>query len=475
VIGSLLASISGVSAARAATVGTQVTRDPVRAAPSVSLGGTLYFVADDGVHGSELWKSDGTSVGTVILKDIRPGPVGSNPGALTVVGGVLFFRANDGAHGAGLWKSDGTTAGTILVKDIEPASRGSHPVNLVGAAGELFFRVVSRDRFWELWKSDGTAVGTVMLRRFPGRSYESARLLAGVGSLLFFRARSNDVGSELWRSDGSRTGTVLVKDIWPGHGDSFPGIRDSYASWGSDLYFNAWTASHGEELWRSDGTESGTYMLKDVLPGPFGSDPGFFMASGGALFFAAGDAGFGQLWRTDGTRAGTILVKDVVPGAVGLGIDGLADAGGTLFIGVDYESHGELWQSDGTTAGTSSVKSYPAGRWAGPTSLTGVGGTPFFFASGMGHGEELWRSDGTDAGTILVKDINPGRGSSVLEGVGEHLIADGAGTAFFAADDGTQGVELWKSDGTAAGTVLVRDVSPGSASSSPEDLVYIPA
>jgi trimeric autotransporter adhesin len=85
------------------------------------VNGTLYFAANDGKHGEELWKSDGTA--TVMVKDIDPGPTGSNLFGLTNVDGTLFFAADDGTHGDELWKSDGTAAGTVMVKDIDPGSK----------------------------------------------------------------------------------------------------------------------------------------------------------------------------------------------------------------------------------------------------------------------------------------------------------------------------------------------------------------
>ena len=94
------------------------------------VNGTLYFTANDGAHGIELWKSDGTAAGTVMVKDIGHGSTDS-PTSLTNVNGTLYFAADDGVHGAELWKSDGTAAGTVMVEDIDPGNFlfnfGSHP------------------------------------------------------------------------------------------------------------------------------------------------------------------------------------------------------------------------------------------------------------------------------------------------------------------------------------------------------------
>src|SRR5262249_56515306 len=115
------------------------------------VNGTLFFTANDGVNGTELWKSDGTAAGTVLVKDIRPGnspygfPLSSSPRNLTAVGDELFFSANDGISGLELWKSDGTATGTVLVKDIRPGSSsygyayGSNPQHLTAVDGQVCF------------------------------------------------------------------------------------------------------------------------------------------------------------------------------------------------------------------------------------------------------------------------------------------------------------------------------------------------
>src|SRR5262245_24933185 len=131
----------------------------------VNVNGTLFFSADGGPQGRELWKSDGTAAGTVLVKDIVPGGTGSNPYQLTAAGGTLFFTADDGVHGRELWKSDGTAAGTVLVKDINPGAEGSFLVNLTVVNGTLFFGIINlASSSAAIWKVDGTEAGAVLVK-----------------------------------------------------------------------------------------------------------------------------------------------------------------------------------------------------------------------------------------------------------------------------------------------------------------------
>jgi ELWxxDGT repeat protein len=183
---------------------------------------TVYFAADDGLHGNELWKSSGSLTDTLLVMDIYTGTTGSNPVNLINVQGVLFFVANDGIHGSELWRSDGTVTGTHMVKDIYTGTIGSDPRELMSAEDTLFF--VADDgvhgqstygfRGYTVWRSDGTPEGTVMVGGF--RYYETPYYLTEVKGTLFFNS-DGPYGSESYKSNGTPGSVVLVKDIRPGY------------------------------------------------------------------------------------------------------------------------------------------------------------------------------------------------------------------------------------------------------------------
>jgi ELWxxDGT repeat protein len=282
-----------------------------------NVNGTLFFSAADGTTGGELWKSDGTAAGTVMVKDITPGPAGFSPGELANVNGTLFFRASDGATGAELWKSDGTAAGTVLVKDIRPGSDGSLPNHLVNVNGTLFFAANDGSNGFELWKSNGTAAGTVMVKQIDPAgdgSGSSIAPLAVVGATLYISVNDGTHGIELWRSDGTAAGTVLVKDINPGAGNTaFPSV----AAVGGTLYFTAYDGASPTRLWRSDGTTTGTVLVTNLAASSLAN-------VNGTLLFAASDAMHGQeLWRlVDDASPAPSLALSGFPATVTAGVAG---------------------------------------------------------------------------------------------------------------------------------------------------------
>lgn len=434
--------------------------------------------------------------GVIRVKDIAPGPASSNPGAASpvtpgcciAVGDSVFFGADGTEFGSPrreLWRSDGTVAGTHLVKAISRGPLITAPAWLTAVGDTLLFVAFDSATGRELWRSDGTEDGTMLVKDIrPGIDPESGRggtllpysseahSLVRVGDRLLFVANDGVHGPELWRSDGAEAGTTLVKDIRPGAESS--GIEPRFdiremLAVGDWLYFVADDGVHGRELWRSDGTEDGTVQVSDINPGSGSSSPRWLATFGDDLYFVADDGARGfELWRTDGTEAGTALAADLRPGAESASPAYLTALGEALFLTADDGVHGrELWRTDGTAQGSALVRDIDPGRFGFPVELTVAAGTLFFLVDDGVHGYELWRTDGTAAGTVLVKDIRPGRSPGVsvagpLTAIGDQL--------YLTADDGVHGSELWRSDGTEAGTVQVADINRGDGGSHPTRL-----
>ncbi|MGQ9892619.1 MAG: ELWxxDGT repeat protein, partial [Roseiflexus sp.] len=419
--------------------------------------GMFFFVADDGVHGLELWRSDGTPEGTQLVKDIRLGPGNSEISEFQVVGNTLFFVADDGVHGRELWRSDGTPSGTTLVRDIRAGSQGSFTIyrrgGLTDVANTLFFVADDGVHGFELWRSDGTPDGTAMVRDLrpgPESAFTHNGTFAVMNDTLYFIASSGEVTDGLWRSDGTDEGTYLLRDVGA---DSMSTLLVN-----DDTLFVA----TGNALWKSDGTPQGTVMVRDRLC--FGSSPTQFAFMNGVLFFVGGEQRgewlMGcdtELMRSDGTPEGTFMVKDIDPSNGGLGyFSHLTVVSDTLFFSADDGIHGrELWKSDGTTAGTVMVRDIDEGPGYAlyPTPFVVLNETLFFIAEDDTHGRELWKSDGTAAGTVMVRDINDGwRDSLSVAADLTHLH-----TMIFFNVDEAYGVDntfgFWRSDGTEEGTV----------------------
>lgn len=414
-----------------------------------ALGATVLFAADDGSHGVELWKSDGTLSGTALVKDINPGsttsggivtPNSSNPTDLVTMGGTVYFAANDGADGTQLWRSDGTAAGTTMVTSLNASGGGLNPSDLLAVNGELYFTADDGTDGMQIWKTDGTTAGVTMVTNLkPTTGAANPANLTDVGGTIYFTSNAGASGSQLYSTDGTSTGTQQVTSVVSGGvGLSPTNLTDVNGT----LFFVGYDSTHGSELWKSDGT-SGTVGVADINPGAAGSNPSSLTNVGGTLYFAADDGTHGvQLWKSDGTPDGTVMVKDINTTAAGASAypASLVAADGLLYFRANDGVHGsQLWQTDGTANGTVMVATInPTLAGATPDNLVVGNGYVFFTANDGTHGYELWQSDGTSAGTTLVTDIFPGANSSNptnLTVVGQTL--------FLAANDGTHGNELW--------------------------------
>ncbi|MFY0563568.1 ELWxxDGT repeat protein [Archangium lansingense] len=451
----------------------------------VAVGNTVYFSNESASTGSELWKSDGTVGGTVLVKDVLPGPDGSAPYTFGELEGSLFFTSRGGTQRRELWKTDGTPTGTVRLFTV-PEGEDSSEVSITEWArvGGTFFFSAQFIGNKELWKTDGTPAGTARVKDIaPGDIGSFPDNLTVLGSTLYFSASASGSNpTDLWKSDGTVEGTVLVKDVKPGSGSSQP---VQAAALGNRLFFWADDGTHGLELWTSDGTGAGTVLFKEFAPGSASGlgEPEWrrplMAVLDGVLYFGARDTAHGlELWKTDGTVEGTVLVKDVNPGSSD-SLSRMTVVGGRLYLSQYDEAHGlEPWVSDGTEAGTVRLADVAPGEASGsPLGFTRVGDTVLFQARDTAHGAELWKTDGTPAGTALLADVWPGPDSALRydSRTGEVALwgVEELGLAFFMGADSSSGQELWVTDGTAAGTRQVEDLVPGEGSSVPSNLVYL--
>ncbi len=397
------------------------------------LGQSVLFSATDGAHGRELWVTDGTSLGTHLVRDIRPGSGGSAPRSLTRVGKQLYFSANDGSHGRELWVSDGTSKGTRLVKDLTTGTQGSGELQIVGLGGSAYF---SR-QYQDLWRTNGTAATTRIVRMFKDIDLGGSAVMR---SKLYFSA-----DGALLKTDGTGSGTRRISPKWL----DVAGLTrfGRHLFWAGAIYplAAASTVDTGPglfppSLWWTDGTRSGTGKIGAINA----TEP--FAVLGGAVYFDGWTNGSGvRLYRSDGTRAGTgKIVPRVAP------LPEMQKHVGSLWTTTSSRSlpwRDELWVSDATAAGTFLVRGGTAGWFTSDDTLESIGlDGRLWFAAGPGEDDgtewklldhELWSSDGTTAGTIEAVDINPTGSSDPRDFVklGDALL--------FGANDGEHGRELW--------------------------------
>lgn len=346
------------------------------------LDGMIYFGTNDG-----LWKSDGTSSGTKMVKGLN------RVGEFNNMNGTLYFGADDGTDGVELWKSDGTSAGTVMVKDINP-SGDTNPYELTNMNGTLYFATYP---LGELWSSDGTSTGTKRVKDINPSGNSSPSELTNINGTLYFTANDGVNGNELWKSDGTEIGTIIVKDINPS------GSSDSreLTNINGTLYFHTYNETDGNELWKSDGNSSTTVIIKDINPGNSGSWPYNLTNINGTLYFNADNGTDGkELWKSDGNSSTTVPVR-LLFGDVISDPHYLKNANGTLYFFNGTETNATLWKRDGTGINTlkDSFQISFANSYYRERSEKTINNKLYFLNK---NNTELWKSNGTEAGTVKI-------------------------------------------------------------------------
>lgn len=229
----------------------------------IEFNNRIFFTADDGVHGRELWSSSGIGSGTNLLLDIQSGSTSSEPGVLVSTGPALFFTADDGIHGREVWRTNGYTSGTVLAADINPGSASSSPDDLTmvhvdriactaddGVHGEELYLIGSQ--------------GATLFDLNPGAASSAPRRLHWTSRMLLFAADDGQAGSEPWYADWVDFGQVaMLRDVAPGPQSSDP---SSFSSFGNHGFFAADDQGrYGREPWVVD-VEAGSQRVGPACP-----------------------------------------------------------------------------------------------------------------------------------------------------------------------------------------------------------------
>jgi len=296
------------------------------------------------------------------------------------------------------------------------------------------------------------------------------------GNQLYFLAEDDALRNSIWETDGTASGTSAIVSFDKFYTYALLGFK------GNDLLFIGGYLTGdtiGVALYKVNIQTTGLSLVKDINTVDndfvyFGGGSAQF--DNGAIFFFANDGVTGfEPWITDGTTAGTRLVKDINPTSNSIlgtsSVKYFAKLNNVLYFGAGRDSDGaELWKSDGTTAGTELVKDIESDNSNGtyllgsnPAYMTVYNNKVYFSANTLTHGRELWVTDGTAAGTQMVVDFTPGNASP------EELTVFN-GNLYYRAYTNNDGFCLIKSNGTAAGTSIVKTPTTGGVDS-PEDIV----
>ena len=425
-----------------------------------------------------------------IVRDINPLEAGSSPMFLQVFDGRLYFRATTDDAGAELWLSDGTEAGTVLAEDLSTAFAGSAPSDLVVWNGELYFTAFTSYEIWKttggvgnavriasglrglgftpfsssmlptdvlvfagqsestgatgLWRTDGTGPGTVAFGTFNSDSSgPSPRGFSDLSGTLVFFASEIGMGREPYASDGTTAGTGLIREINAGPIGGISDVSGSAAvTLNNQVYFPGFASGSGRKLWRSNGTDQGTRLLFDTDE-PVYDDPEYLTVMGDAVYFLAEtDTPPRQLWRLNATadHPTQLTFAPAFRTETCFSFDTVVYQNRLYFPRTDETNGCELWVSDGSETGTALLKNINPGASGSFPSFVGIANEVLYFSAlTADEGFELWRTDGTEDGTFLVADLNPGSGIGLPYNAAAVLDGD----LYFAADDGTRGVELY--------------------------------
>lgn len=442
------------------------------------IGDTYYFSAYDAANGFELWKTNGTSMGTLVVKNVNKNIASSEPKQFVALNNDVFFSANDIKYGREVWKTDGTTANTQLLMDYNASVGGEenyssyisgmiayndlmiayigadlvrfnqttpptpyfsqgligHPdPEFINFDSKIFYKGYDRNTGrYELYVTDGYTASKVkdVSATWDGGGPTNFLVLDG---LFYFSTEKN---TRIWKSDGTEMGTVLVKNFSTG------GIRSKFYKVNGQLIFVYEGSTYGRELWKTDGTEAGTVLVKDIVPGTEGSGTGNLLVYNNSLFFTAYNGSVFGLFKSDGSDTNTQLFSTIASTNVPVVFKEKI-----FFLTYEFTQNSGylyyLWSTDGTSA---PIKVKQVGdnttQNAQNIQLVNINNRLLVFNIVSNSSRiEMWASDGTSAGTQLAKVIRQKESKEYDMNIKEYLYHNNK--LYFAVDDGIHGKELW--------------------------------
>jgi len=415
----------------------------------------------------ELWRTNGTTAGTAKLYSTSESNFYYYDLKTALLNGVLYM-----GNGWGLWRSDGTPQGTYLI------SSSLSIATMVTFNGALYFTKTDGYNYWELWRSNGTAAGTQMIKHVPGSAQVNTTSPAdhrpnpglppnfGMSMLVNHGKLFIADGNNFWISDGTDAGTVIAAQAITYDVSGRPPLR--MVPYKTQVSFVQWdVANMRNQVWLSDGTLAGTHAASSVLSQTYS-----ISAVGNWLYVTNGN---NQLWRTDGTDAGTQLIGAFPnPPNYSSAIWLVGEWQNKLLFQAhpSPNSPQQLMVTDGTPSGTRVLLNLPLdsqGYGIVANTFTDFNGKLLFWDTHASTGEEPYLSDGTDAGTHLVRDINvlPSGNQDI-----KFFTTLGQQT-YFLANDAAHGRGLWVTQGAPNDGVFLHALPPMDISGTIYDQVRI--
>ncbi|AUS99581.1 hypothetical protein CLI64_03800 [Nostoc sp. CENA543] len=451
------------------TTGNPVAFTDISLTPTASLavpsylmnkgGDTLYFAADDGNTGRELWKIDGLTGNPVLAADINPGIGSSNPYGLTEVNETLYFAANDGTSGYELWKIDQSTGSPVSVTDINPASEFVYFSQLTNINNTLYFSTDGT----KLWRIDNSIGNAVRVRDVSSGSEVSLAYgsnFKNINGTVYFIGDEATTGRELWKIDQSTGDAILVKDINLGSGSS---DISELTEVNGTVYFRANDSVTGLEAWTIDNSTGNAVRFKDIFPEYGFSNISIPQDINGTLYFVATNSTTGrEIWRIDNSTNEPVLVADINPGAASSNPYGLTEVDGVLYFGVRFDNYNndQLWA-------VTLIKRSNTFPVAVDDNLTTTGNTPIIISAAT----LLANDTDADGDALSITAITqPGYGSLIDNSDGTYIY-----TPFSEGDDGTDTFTYRISDeqgGSSIGIVKIT-INPNTITgTSASDTIY---